>query len=316
MDFYADAYEKIRILKPNIKDVSIKSYLTSIRKICVELFDSTKPSVLYFYNTNIIQSYTKENIVSLASKKNMLTSILVLVKAYSLPERIVNFYTDYHKELANSQEDNYLDNVKSNKEQQNWISIADITSKINELSVEIKKCKDRKLVDKTQQHLILSLYTMIPPLRNDYVLVKVLSNIVDETCTELDKEYNYINIATKNLLLCKYKTDKYYGIKKIPIPPLLIDIIINWQKIKANHYPKLSHDFLLLSTTNAQPMKHNTLTKYINKIFAPKKVSTTLLRKIYLSEKYPVTNTFREMQEDSYIMGHNVEMARKVYSKK
>ncbi len=64
------------------------------------------------------------------------------------------------------------------------------------------------------------------------------------------------------------------------------------------------------------PMKHNTLTKYINKIFYPKKVSTTLLRKIYLSEKYPVVNTYREQLLDSHIMGHSVGTQKMIYSKK
>ena len=44
-------------------------------------------------------------------------------------------------------------------------------------------------------------------------------------------------------------------------------------------------------------MTNNGLTKYLNKIFKPKKVSTTLLRKLYLSEKYPVIHNRKDMKQ-------------------
>lgn len=353
MTFFKEAFEKIKILKPNIKDSTIQSYLMNIKKISIELFNSDTPSINYFRDFNGIKEYTLK-MKSLASQKNMITSILVLTKAYSkppliknnsdddkysnlssdfFPQEIITLYNDYHKELSKQQEESYLDNSKTEREENNWVSRDDILCKIHNLEDEITnwnpKSSTRKLIDKCQQHLVLNLYYLLPPLRNDYAVVKVVDE-PDFECEEkplndenalsnkdkIDRSFNYINLSTKKLLLCKYKTDRYYGIKQIDIPDNLMNIILNWEFIKAQHYKNLPHNFLLLNTTNLTPMKHNTLTKYINKIFFPKKVSTTLFRKIYLSEKYPVVNTYREQLLDSHIMGHSIGTQKMIYSKK
>lgn len=345
MTFFKEAFEKIKILKPHIKDSTIESYLMNIKKVSLELFKSDTPSINYFRDFNSIKEYTLK-MKSLASQKNMITAILVLIKAYAkgssiegpnveghstiqsyFPQEVITLYNNYHKELSKKQEDSYLDNNKSEREEINWVSREDILCKIYTLEDEIinwrSKGSSRKLVDKCQQHLVLNLYYLLPPLRNDYAVVKVVDDPEFEcednsgSNDKIDKSFNYINISTKKLLLCKYKTDRYYGIKKIDIPDDLMDIIINWEFVKANHYKDtLHHNFLLLNTTNLTHMKNNTLTKYINKIFFPKKVSTTLFRKIYLSEKYPVVNTYREQLLDSHIMGHSIGTQKMIYSKK
>lgn len=320
MSFYDDAFIAIKNFKPKIKDISIKSYLSNIKKISLDLFNSTKPSLQYFKDHSNIIKYL-DNINSLASRKNILTSILVLVKANSneySPE-LIKIYNDYHQLLSKEQENFYLDNMKSEKEEKNWITRNDIQNKITELeTIYNSKISKRKFIDFLQQHLVLNLYTLLPPLRNDYVLVKVIDNEFFENNEDIiDRSYNYINLYTKRLLLCKYKTDKYYGIKKIDLPDQLYNIIINWEKEKKKYFnDKLHHDFLLLNSTNGENMKRNSLTKYINKIFHPKKVSTTLLRKIYLSEKYPVINTYREQAYDAFVMGHDVTTQKMIYSKK
>lgn len=320
-DFYSLTFNKIRNYKTKIKDSSIDSYLLNIKKISKELFNSTKPSIQYFRDISSVKDYV-EALKSLASRKNMITSIIVMLNSYKeeFPEEIIEAYALYHKELSKKQEESYLDNVKSQREELNWITRDDIFKKMKELNDTLISWKGSKRMslDKKQQHLVLSLYTLLPPLRNDYAIVKIVDNPEFEANEEaIDKDYNYINLSTSMLLLCKYKTDKHYGIKKIEIPVDLLNIIVDFERVKKEYFTdKLTHDFLLVNTTTGKSMKHNTLTKYINKIFYPKKVSTTLLRKVYLSERYPVTSTYRQMQEDSYVMGHNIDMAKKVYSKK
>lgn len=337
MTFFKEAFNKIKILKPHIKDSTIQSYLMNIKKISLELFNSDTPSINYFRDFDGVKEYTLK-MKSLASQKNMITAILVITKAHMkpkdidnsskqefFPEEVITLYNNYHKELSKQQEESYLDNNKTERELNNWVSRDDILSKIHTIENEIInwkiKASSRKLIDKCQQHLVLNLYYLLPPLRNDYAVVKVVDDpdfeCDDNSTDKIDKSFNYINLSTKKLLLCKYKTDRYYGIKKIDIPDNLMNIIINWEFVKKQHYnERLQHQFLLLNTTNLTPMKHNTLTKYINKIFFPKKVSTTLFRKIYLSEKYPVVNTYREQLLDSHIMGHSVGTQKMIYSKK
>lgn len=324
MDFNNICFNKIKKIKPNIKDSTINQYLLSLKKISRELFDCEKPSMNYFKDFSSVKEYI-ERYKSTASQKNMVTSILVSIKAYKemFSDDIIKLYGDYHKQLSKKQEEQYLDNDKTERETANWISRNDIFEKIKKLkeslvSFEKNNLKTRRDLDKFQQYLVLNLYTLLPPLRNDYVMVKVINDPdIEKNEKLIDIKFNYINLNTKNLLLCSYKTDKFYGIKKIEIPEELLYIIIKWEEFKKEFLKtKLNHDFLLLNTTNCTPMKHNTLTKYLNKIFHPKKVSSTLLRKIYLSEKYPVDITYREQLKDSYVMGHSIGTQKMIYSKK
>lgn len=315
MSFYEIAYEKIHIKKPKLKNESIKSYLRSIKKISLDLFNSNEPSISYFNcNFEKIKEYIL-SLPSIASQKNVTTALLVLIKSYDIETKYIELYAELHKELSKIQEEKYLDNTKSKKEEKNWVSGEEIKHLIENLknNIENNKQKNRKFIDKYQQYLVLNLYTLLPPLRNDYVLVRV----IDIKNEELDDNFNYISLKDKELLLYKYKTDKQYGLKTIPIPEQLYEIIIIWEKIKKEYFKnKLEHNFLLLNTTNLKSMKHNTLTKYINKIFYPKKVSSTILRKVYLSEKYPVINTYRDQAYDAMVMGHSINTQKMIYSKK
>lgn len=326
MDFYRISKNKIHVYKPKIKEVSIDAYLRNIKKISKELFNSDKPSIHYFNDFDSIKEYII-NIPSLATQKNIVTSIMVLIKSYLndnnkiTHETIIQKYNNLHKNLSVKQEEQYLDNNRTDRETLNWISLDDIKNKIISLNSEItklNKIKNRKYVDLNQQKLILHLYTLLPPLRNDYAVVKVINDLNFENDEDIiDRKYNYINLHTNRLLLCKYKTDKFYGIKKIDLPPILVSSIKKWEKTKVSFYgDRLTHNFLLLNTTTVTPMKYNTLTKYLNKIFYPKKVSSTLLRKIYLSEKYPVVTTYRDQARDAMIMGHSLNTQKMVYSKK
>ena len=156
--------------------------------------------------------------------------------------------------------------------------------------------------DTIQQHLILLLYTEIPPIRNDYAQMKVYYN------KEVKGE-NYIHLKKKLIFLSKYKTSKTYGEKQIEIPAKVVKIVRRWVDITGNEY-------LLINIRDRNPMTNNGLTKYLNKIFKPKKVSTTLLRKLYLSEKYPVIHNRKDMKKDAYIMGHSLETQQGIYRKK
>jgi hypothetical protein len=327
-DFYKISFNNIKKIK-NIKDASIEGYLRNIKKISKELFNSYKPSIEYFRDYDSVKIYL-DSLSSLASRKCMVTSIIVLIMTNpNFPPAKLKLYRDYLKSTAVQQNERYLDNEKTEKEKKNWVSIQAINNKIQMLENELveRNCDDIQYVDKLQQHLLLSLYTLLPPMRNDYACVKVIDNDplfgekinpdtgkVDPTSINLN--FNYINLQTGKMLLCTYKTDKFYGIKKIDLPERLVKLIKNFEKIKKRVFgDRLKSNFLLINTHPPGPMPKNTLTKYLNKIFYPYKISSTMLRKIYLSEKYPVTNTYREMQKDSYIMGHDILTAKKIYSK-
>ena len=328
MSFNKTLFERLKKNK-NLEDSSIKTYLQSIKKISKELFNSTKPNLLYFKDYSSVLEYL-DNIPSISSRKGLATSIIVVLKSdqefSNNFKNIIEKYTDYHKNLSSIQNDMYLDNEKTEKEEKNWVSNEDIKKKIADIldilsnkTGNIPNIKpvyflgtNRNFVDLYQQYLVLNLYTMIPPIRNDYGNCRIITDADGVMC---NNEFNYINISSSKLFLCSYKTSKKYGLKEITIPEELLKIIKKYEILKKNLL-KYTGGFMLINTTNLQPMLKNSLTKFINKIFIPKKVSTTILRKSYISWRFPVHDSMRERMDVADVMGHSVGISQKVYSKK
>ena len=298
-----------------IKDVSLKIYIQNLKKIFKELFNCDKPNINFFKDYMSVIEYV-DNLKSNASKKTMITSIIVLLKSHgNFPSKIKNIYSKKLTDIAYKQNTIYLENVKSDKENDNWISYEEINSILENLkkSKDDVKLTDRQKLDANQKYIILRLYTDLPPVRNDYAFTKIFKNLDSVPDNEKD---NYMLLDDKILILRNYKTYKFYGEKKIIIPNSLLQVIKTFEKIKKTITGgAIKHNYLLVNTTNLEPMSRVNLTKTLNKIFYPKKISTTILRKIYLSNKYPISHSMNEMQKDADIMGHDIITARKIYTK-
>jgi|TARA_R110001592_G_scaffold123429_1_gene331307 hypothetical protein len=295
--------KKIRSSRSNISENSLNVYLSNIRKVFKEAFknDSDMKHLNQFAK---VKKYL--DTLTPATRKNVMTALMVLLKASDTKKGTLNKYQKYFEGLITDFENNYDNQTKSEKENKNWITQEQLDKKIEELESKIDKFDMTKLTksqeDTIQQHLILLLYTEIPPIRNDYAQMKVYYN------KEVKGE-NYIHLKKKLIFLSKYKTSKTYGEKQIEIPAKVVKIVRRWVDITGNEY-------LLINIRDRNPMTNNGLTKYLNKIFKPKKVSTTLLRKLYLSEKYPVIHNRKDMKKDAYIMGHSLETQQGIYRKK
>jgi len=297
-----DIHKKIRENRSNIKQNSLNAYISNIKKVFREVFDD-EVNIKNLNQFVKVKKYLES--LTPATRKNVMNSLIVLLKAYDVNKTTLNKYQNYFESLIDDYENNYNKQEKSQKEEKNWITTDQIKKKIKELDDKISKMDmeslDKNELDLIQQHLILNLYTEIPPMRNDYAQMKVSDKDL--------KNDNYINLKTKEIVLNKYKTAKTYGEKKIPIPPKILTLIKRWHKLNNSQY-------LLINIRDKNAMTNNGLTKYLNKIFNPKKVSTTILRKLYLSEKYPVIHNRNDMKKDAYIMGHSIKTQQGIYRKK
>lgn len=320
-----DIYHLIKTYKPNLMEKSIEFYVRNLNKLNERVFLSKGTvikNIKIKKNFKLVKKWLEENIESVSTKKNIVSSILVILGALK-HEKVLVVYQEYHSELAKIREEGYLDNVMTKKEENNWVSSEEINEIIKGFqdSINSEKLNDYSYFDIFQKYLVLKLYTLLPPLRNDYASMKVISEEDSEElldllkCSDESKSTNYIVIPLKQIFLCTYKTKKFYGIKKIDIPDELLDLIIEWENVKKN-YTDIVSENLLINPRSKTDMGTNSLTKYLNRIFYPKKVSTTLLRKAYLSEKYPVLISYREQLKDAYVMGHSPTMQKMVYSKK
>ena len=223
------------------------------------------------------------------TKKTYYISIVSYLKDKKVPKKTKDYYID-----KMNQSNRKFDEVKGEKtarQEANWMSWDEVMKHYQELK------------PRTIEHLATSLYVLIPPRRNkDFSLMKV----VPEYSDTLDKEFNYLDWKNMRFIYNNYKTKGTYGAQTEDIPQKLQEVI------KA-HYPlkKKFEPFFLLHNNNTQ-LSENGLTRILNKVFG-KKISVSMLRNIYLTEKFGGKKS--ELQEVATAMGTSPAMVSQVYTK-
>ena len=166
--------KKIRSSRSNISENSLNVYLSNIRKVFKEVFKNDT-DIKHLNQFAKVKKYL--DTLTPATRKNVMTALMVLLKAFDTKKGTLNKYQKYFEDLVTDFENNYDNQTKSEKENKNWITQEQLDKKIEELESKIDKFDMTKLTksqeDTIQQHLILLLYTEIPPMLNDYAQMKV-----------------------------------------------------------------------------------------------------------------------------------------------
>jgi hypothetical protein len=314
-----DLEKELKRVKPNASDITITTYINNLKNLH-KVIKGTKE----FDNLDFLKD--KEKVVdaieekSKHTKKNYLVGVIVALQTIEKNEELMDFYNEIIKQLQTEIVNNYDKNEKSKKQQQNWLKHEEVLKLLRKLKKETLPLLDKpkeelttKEKDLIQQYLILYLYSgrAIPPLRNDYAEME----IVNES-DKKEPDRNYLVIRQKGhpyFLLNEFKTKKYKGEQKIIIKDLeLKKLIRQWNKIT-------DIDYLLVNLSDNTPMTANGITKYLNKIFLKhfgKKVSTSLLRSIYITSKYANGNmTIEDKKKLAEEMLHSKNISESVYNK-
>lgn len=195
----------------------------------------------------------------------------------------------------------------------NWIDWEDLLKITNEYNKQADEIAPKENItiqeyDVLLYNVIISLYTLIPPRRNDYMVMYVIPSPIDE-----DENRNYLQLNKNKLIFNKYKTSKTYGRQIIDELPLeLINAIYNY----LTHHPlynnvrKNSKEWeipLLVDAYGNHLNKINSITRILNKITG-RKIGASMLRHIYITHKYGQTE--KEKQTDANMMAHSVNMQK------
>jgi hypothetical protein len=295
-----------------LSDSSVKTYTRNIEKLYEKLTGT---------NTNTMKNLSwlkdSDKIVELLSeykentRRSYLIAIASLLKDLDKYEKIHKVYYDLLKNKNIELNEKASD--KTEKQSDNWISWDDVVNKQKELEGKINKIKviNETNYDLVLQALVLSLYTLLPPRRNEYKDMKIVYKY-DEN---LPKE-NYYSVSENKFYFNKYKTSKKYGLEVIDIPTeltkLLKKYIVFHPQIKGRIEKKgKTYDFLV--NYQGEPLnKVNSITRILNRIF-DKAISSSMLRNIYLTNKYKDVKS--EMLKDAKAMGHSVMTQQGVYVK-
>jgi len=310
--------EDISKARPNLKTNTVKQYEVNLNKL-KKLFDTDD----YNFLKNPDKVMEKISDLHYLSQRNMLNAVVVLLSALNHDGKNDELLEEYGKirdELNDKYSDEQKSGVISDKQSKNFATTEEVFEMINKMADDLKPLKKKNKDEITKKELqLLQAYTLFNiyarmPFRNDVAGMSAINQAAYKKLSDSEKkENNYLVVPSKGkiyFVLNKYKTSKKYEELDLPIEdPSLRKIL--------RYYLKINGMGVLFKTSTGKPLTRielsKTLIKYSQK-YMGKSISTTLLRKIYLSSKYG--NMKEELEKDNKVMGHSKQVALDTYVKK
>jgi hypothetical protein len=200
-------------------------------------------------------------------------------------------------------EQNKLTNAQSGK----YMSINDLRDiffEKYESFLELNENQDRSISDSNwrlflKRLLILGLYVLHPPVRQDYGCIRLYK-------TKKIYNTNHILLCSNTLVLTEYKTSETYGRVESVLPPEVINVLNasliaeprQWLFIKSSDKP-YSHSSK--DTNSFSVLVNRSLSEIVGK-----PIDVTSIRRAYTTWLAEQTLTFAERRRIAEIMGHSV----------
>ena len=311
--------EVIQKARPNAKESTIKMYTSNLNKL-KKMFDTDNFDFLK--QTDKVKDKLSE--LHFTTQRNYLSAVVIYLMAISKNEKdmkedpLILKYAELRDDLSKIIEDNNATGIISDKQKDNFVDISEVNKMVQEMGEEIKNKKIKKKEDLSskdkallQVYTIFSIYTRLP-MRNDLAGMEAINKRTYNKLSEEDKkEKNYLVVNKNNMfmVLNEFKTNTKYKSINIPIEKDLEKLL--------RVYLKMNGMGVLFKSSTGKALSRNSLSKLLLKTTKQrmgKSISTTMLRKIYLSSKYGKIQ--EEQAKDAEIMGHSVETQNKVYIKK
>ena len=252
-----------------------------------------------------------ENGLSQSMIGNLLTLILVLGNILELEKDKIDFYKKQKVQNQIKYMTKQQEQEKNEKEKENWVNINDLKKIPTYWKRQFDKSTQNKKVN-ALKWLVSSLYmtaNYLPPERgNIYIKMKYT-----QTYPENDNNNYFVDSEKKQLFLNDFKTVKSLGKKVFKIPKN--SKIIKALKAYRNYN---NSEWLLINPKNNKPFTSPRFTEFLQSVFEPtgKKVSSLILRKIFISNMFKNDKTIKERKKIASKMLHTVNTAQSIYEKK
>ena len=279
--------ERLKENKPNISASSIKTYCSLLKSF----FNKHHPKDT---DLNINWFDKEEELIALLSEKPASTR----KTTYAALIAISKDNEKYKKALMNDGKtyQEFIDTqTKTDKQEENWKTFDEVKqiyeSAYDAVKPLLKKKTelDAKEYNRLQDFIILSLtsgYWFSPRRSSDWIYMKIKdANKTDDNFIDKNK-----------FVFNKFKTAKFYSMQEVEIPKGLKPILNKW--VKLNPY-----DYLITDNTGKQ-LSAPRLTQKLNAIFG-NKISTSMLRHIFLSSKLKNAPAIKELQTLAAEMGNS-----------
>jgi len=234
-----------------------------------------------------------------ASASSTFNSYYQVYKASRDPKQeILEEYETILKELKKEDKQQNTFKEASAEEQDNTITKDGLIKLRNDYDELIKDTKSKNFIKNNIRRLVLYLYTELPPLRSqDYINTKYID----------EDEFNFMDLENSILKIKGGKVQN--SIRNIEIPTELLEVI---KQTKEN----VKSNFLIPKIRDLNSnMKNDTFTHFANNIFGGKKISSTKLRNLFVSDLIDKNANANTRKNIAKTMGHSIDTQNSVYTK-
>lgn len=302
----------------NIREVSRKAYINVMNRISELTYDWYGS---YPYDVDSLLSKLASETTNKHTLKLRYSTLVVFLKQMTVAERNKYFSAnegdvyekvlEVVKKIGDEVQESYVLQKMTSNEKRNWEQWPVVermwTKKMTRPS--IPKHFDSKLLHSVQEYALVGLYTVIPPVRNDYRTVRV---------TEADNT-NFIKFDTSKhtatIVLNEYKTSKKYG-------PINLTISSNdsrnhkvlYEALKdlTTARKKIGDSYLFAPQRGgSEPLTGPNYSQLLTSIYQRhlgKPLGSQMIRKIYLSYVQKDEPTLVEKRNTAAAMGHSTGM--------
>jgi hypothetical protein len=256
----------------------------------------------------VIDGYAKNTQYSCYA---VLTSALSTCNTKPTYKAIYNYWRGKMNTAKEERKQEPKDHEKTETQTKNWLTMEEIIKKRDELADKVNKLMKNKTLTEAefellQRYLLICIYTMQPPRRNEYLYMEV----IPKPELRLPTDKNYYIISSHQFVFNKYKTQKTMGQQIIPVPDDLANVINMYLKF---HPLRDQVKYPLLVKYDGSPITAlNFITRALHKVLRVK-IGSSMLRHIYLTEKQGPA--LKSMMKDAEAMAHSVNTAQNEYIK-
>lgn len=254
-----------------LKAYQKKIMINVLKKMNLEF---TKETILN--NMNDIFNFINNSNYAVSTKRDYLIIFSIILKNLNQIHAQKIVYEQVLK-YSNEHNKNEYKQCLDENEQKNYIKYDKLLIKVNDLINEYNKNKNFKNIFKL---LLLSLYVLNPPLRNDYNNMKIIYNEYED-----DKKNNFLLVNNNNyyVIINNDKVIKKHGRGEIPIINETLKIILN---IYLSEYA--NNNIYLFENKDKTPYTKRQIQHYINSYFKNENKTLTIynLRSAYISNFY------------------------------
>ena len=309
---------------------TIKTFTLNLKRVLREGFEVTEYDISPLVDIKATKKYLN-TVDKSGMRKTLVASIIAFLRVEpNIPDGLLKDYEKYFTTLAKKVNNERLYKEPTPEELSNWLPWSDVIAKRKKYKVYadcieeyfLKKSTSKStsksvaLEDKYtyMKYLLLCLYTYIPPLRGEEYLNAIVVSVSNPKLYQTIRDMtgrNLFDITHHKFVVYAYKTSGKYGTRIIDVPENVVDLVKKWTMITK---AQLLLPVLSELPENEVPMLQESLTQMFFKIFEPKNISTSMLRKIYVSHRLKTLKDPEKRKALALTMGHSLVTQEFIYS--